>query len=106
MRLSEKNAHVWRALSAGRERMLRPATPRRRRLDKETGDMAELRRPLRSALVTLASTVILSGLSAVWATPAHADVIVAVRGEACGYVTNVGLFGGAQAKLGCEPQAG
>jgi hypothetical protein len=32
--------------------------------------------------------------------------VTSVKGSACAYISNVGLFGGPQAKLGCAPQAG
>jgi hypothetical protein len=38
--------------------------------------------------------------------PAAAVTAVSVTGSACGYYSNVGLFGGPQAKLGCAPQSG
>ncbi|MCA1692741.1 MAG: hypothetical protein LC733_11290 [Actinobacteria bacterium] len=36
-------------------------------------------------------------------SPAAADV-TSVRGYACGFITNVGLFGGPQSRMGCNPQ--
>ncbi len=45
------------------------------------------------------------GLASVGQLPAEAAVNT-VKGYACGYYTNVGLFGGPQAKLGCAPQLG
>ncbi|MCA1674854.1 MAG: hypothetical protein LC799_22570 [Actinobacteria bacterium] len=33
-----------------------------------------------------------------------AAAVTTVRGYACGFITNVGLFGGPQSRMGCEPQ--
>ncbi|HEX8770229.1 MAG TPA: Calx-beta domain-containing protein [Acidimicrobiales bacterium] len=60
----------------------------------------------RSFLAAVIATGSLAALAVGGASPAAADPITSVRGEACANITNVGLFGGPQAKLGCAPQAG
>ncbi|MFN2503974.1 MAG: hypothetical protein ABR540_07065 [Acidimicrobiales bacterium] len=60
------------------------------------------RRALVFAMLVSMVGLVLTGIGQ---GPAEAEV-TEVTGSACGYITNVGLFGGPQAKLGCEPQQG
>jgi hypothetical protein len=57
-------------------------------------------RPIVFVVLLLMSTL---GLTSVGQRPAEA-VVTSVKGYACGYYSNVGLFGGPQSRLGCPPQ--
>src|SRR4051795_8600523 len=65
-----------------------------------------LHRPVLTVLAECSSSVMVAALLiGVGQSPAAAAV-TSVRGSACGYVTNVGLFGGPQNLRGCGQPAG
>ncbi|HUQ63817.1 MAG TPA: Calx-beta domain-containing protein [Acidimicrobiales bacterium] len=63
---------------------------------------SRLRVCCRSLLAALVATASLAALVAVGQSPAAADPVTTVKGEACSYVVKVGLFGGPQGTAGCN----
>jgi hypothetical protein len=50
-------------------------------------------------------TVVAAGLAVLHAAPPASAVVTSVKGSACGYISNVGLFGGPQHLQGCGTTA-
>ncbi|HEX2700143.1 MAG TPA: Calx-beta domain-containing protein [Acidimicrobiales bacterium] len=60
----------------------------------------------RKLVTTVVGSAMVAGTMLGVAESPAAAAVSAVKGSACAYTTNVGLFGGPQYKLGCAPQFG